>query len=39
MHGRKLDASEIGAYGLGSLIAVMKPFADSIIFTSMAQVR
>jgi hypothetical protein len=28
MPGRKLAASKIGAFGLGSLIALMKPFAD-----------
>jgi hypothetical protein len=39
MHGRKLVASKTGASGLGSLIALIKPFADSIIFISIAQVR
>jgi hypothetical protein len=29
MHGRKLAASEIEASGLGSLITLIKPFADS----------
>jgi hypothetical protein len=39
MHGRKLAASETGASGLGLLIALIKCFVDSMIFTSIAQVR